>query len=359
MKKIFVIAPKCIELEKSHRLNMILKTSLKGYNYQTIDSAFKLESTKANGCSLIFAVNLGDSGINLEYFNMLKLIRNRRDLFTGCVGGLIVDGSSELFTKSIARDLVFSANRSGCTFPGAPLVEGTGTLDNFNTTAKNLDTDNMGAYLSAGRDLMERVVNFKKPEIQNPRILALHVGNPTSSNTLMLWDMVKKNLEDIDIKEISLRDGQVRDCIGCDYETCLHFGEKKRCFYGGIITSEVYPTILDCHGLVMLCANYNDAVSAYLAAFINRLTALFRVYRFFDKRLYSVIVSGYSGSDIVAQQLIAGLNMNKTFFLPPEFALMETANNPGAILNVDGIKDRARDFGESIMREFATCKTKD
>ena len=49
------------------------------------------------------------------------------------------------------------------------------------------------------------------------------------------------------------------------------------------------------------------------------------------KSLFGVVVSGYSGGDIVAEQLISGLNMNKTFALPGKFAILETANDPGEI----------------------------
>ena len=35
--------------------------------------------------------------------------------------------------------------------------------------------------------------------------------------------------------------------------------------------------------MVMLCANYNDALAANLTAFVNRLTALFRQNRFYEK----------------------------------------------------------------------------
>lgn len=82
-------------------------------------------------------------------------------------------------------------------------------------------------------------------------------------------------------------------------------------------------------GVVMLCPNYNDALSANLTAFINRLTALFRQTRFYDKALFALVVSGYSGSDLVARQLISAMNMNKSFYLPGRFALLETANDPG------------------------------
>ncbi len=82
-------------------------------------------------------------------------------------------------------------------------------------------------------------------------------------------------------------------------------------------------------GVVMLCPNYNDALSANLTAFINRLTALFRQTRFYDKALFALVVSGYSGSDLVARQLISAMNMNKSFYVPGRFALLETANDPG------------------------------
>jgi hypothetical protein len=59
-------------------------------------------------------------------------------------------------------------------------------------------------------------------------------------------------------------------------------------------------------------------------------------------------VSGYSGGDIVAQQLISGLNMNKTFMLPSRFAMMEMANRADSLLQVPGIEERAKLFAENI-----------
>ena len=52
-----------------------------------------------------------------------------------------------------------------------------------------------------------------------------------------------------------------------------------------------------CDTLVMSAPNYNDALSANLTACVNRLTALFRQTRFYDKRLFGLVVSGYSGGD--------------------------------------------------------------
>lgn len=85
------------------------------------------------------------------------------------------------------------------------------------------------------------------------------------------------------------------DCNGCSYTACLHFGEQGGCFYGGPMVDEVYPAVRKCDALVMLCANYNDALAANLTACVNRLTALFRQTRMYDKRIFGLIVSGYSG----------------------------------------------------------------
>ena len=241
---------------------------------------------------------------------------------------------------------------AGCTFPGKPLVEGTASLDNFDIVAKLLDVDPLEAYMHSGRVLAEHIMGFDPPKKKKPKILALHASHYRKSNTLELWNLVKKHLDNCEITEISLRNGTILDCIGCPYKTCRYFGESASCIYGGVIVDQVYPTIIDCDALVMICPNYNDAISANLAAFINRLTALLKYSKFYNKYLFSLIVSGYSGSDIVAQQLISGLNMNKTFILPSRFAMMETANSPGSVLKLEGIEMRVKDFAENIMNHI-------
>ena len=50
----------------------------------------------------------------------------------------------------------------------------------------------------------------------------------------------------------------------------------------------------------------------------------------------------------MAEQLIAALNMNKTFYLPGQFAMMETANNAGAAMQLPGIEERMNAFAERI-----------
>ncbi len=44
--------------------------------------------------------------------------------------------------------------------------------------------------------------------------------------------------------------------------------------------------------------------------------------------------------------------MNKTFRLPPGFAMVETANDPLSILKVEGIQERATAFAERIRKNI-------
>jgi multimeric flavodoxin WrbA len=188
----------------------------------------------------------------------------------------------------------------------------------------------------------------KKPIHKNPELLVLHSSNWGTSNTLMLWNEVKSNLKGINVNEIHIENGSVRDCIGCSFKTCSHYGKQERCYYGGIMVEDIYPAVLSCDALLMLCPNYNDSISANLSAVINRLTALFRKTQFYDKYLFSIIVSGHSGSDILAEQLISALSINKTFRLQSGFSMLETANDPGDILELENIRTRAKNFAQKI-----------
>ena len=315
------------------------------------------ELVDLSGQRLLFALCVGEYGINLEYQRMLARLRACPDLLKGCTAGLIVDGGGELFTKSTATELALAVNRSGCTLVGRPLVEGTGSLANFRVQANLLSCDLPKAYRAAARELVERVRTEQTARKEKPNLLVLHASTLHVSNSMDLWEQVKGRLsERCTITEIGLRNGTLSDCSGCPYTTCLHFGEKGGCFYGGVMQQEVYPALRQADAVIMICPNYNDALSANLTACINRLTALFRQTRFYDKNLFAIVVSGYSGGDIVARQLISAMNMNKSFRLPGRFAMIETANDPGAAMALDGIKNRLDGFAQTILDTVCTPK---
>lgn len=333
------------------RLAGVLDRVLAGVPVRRVSRAEEL--THLAGHRLLFAWALDAGGVNLEGCRMLALLRAGGVDLTGCTGGVVVDGESELYTKAVGRQLVLAANGCGCLFVGGPLVEATGSLKNFAIRAKSAGTDLAGAYLENVQALLERVVHFCAPVQKAPRLVALHASSYKTSNTMALWQHTKNALGDrVAITEIGLRNGTLADCAGCPYTMCLHFGERGDCFYGGVMVQEVYPAFQEMDGVMLICPNYNDALSANLTACINRLTALFRSRKFYDKALYGIVVSGYSGSDLVAEQLLGALCMNKTFYLPPRFVLMETANDPGAALALPDIETRVEHFAADIAAQL-------
>ena len=251
---------------------------------------------------LLFAVALDPSGCNLAYYGMLRALRGSDILLRGSVAGVIVTGVGEFYTKDVARDMVFAANQAGCAFLGRPLVEATGSLRNFRIQAQIGGVDEKTAFRLAVRELIARLDGWRPlPPVR--RVLALHASQCSTSNTLALWELVKAALPpEIAVEEVGLRNGTVPDCNGCSYTACLHFGEQGSCFYGGLMVEEVYPAVRAADAVVMICPNYNDALNANLTAFINRLTALYRTQSFRQKALFALVVSGYSGSDLLPRQ---------------------------------------------------------
>ena len=140
---------------------------------------------------------------------------------------------------------------------------------------------------------VSRVMSTK--EIRGVKFHVESCFNGDKDITEKVADMIKKDLHHCKITEISLRNGTVHDCSGCPFKMCMHFSEKSSCYYGGVIVEQVYPAIEACDAVVLLCPNYNDALSANLTAFINRLTALFRKNQFYEKSIFALVVSGYSG----------------------------------------------------------------
>lgn len=345
------------------RIQPVLAHALEGQAY----TLYENESEFISSCrpcpaglpwqAVFFAVALPPGGWSCSYVRLISWLAAHPLCLQGWCGAVLIDGPGEWFTKKIGRELIFLANQAGCAFPGKPLVEATGSLYNFNTQAKIQGLTNLQAYKESAARLVQKVCSFAKTAqtaAVKPirRILVLHASSRKTSNTLLLWEMIRRHLRGaVDVEEISLRNGAVIDCRGCSYEACRHFGEQGECFYGGVIVEKVYPAIRAADVVMLICPNYNDAVSANLTAFFNRLTALFRLEfdSFAQKYVYALVVSGYSGGDIVAEQVIDAMNCNKNFSLPGQFAMLETANDPQSILQCEDIEKRAAQMAERLL----------
>ena len=302
---------------------------------------------------ILFSVQLNQAGFCPEMDHLLSSLWDRGEAsLSGSTAIVLIHCESELFTKTYCQNLIFHANMLGCSFMGRPYVEAAGNLYNFSVAQKTIHKPLMDVCLTLCADLGVRFKNFDPQFIKNAKICVLHSSNFETSNTLMLWNLVYQHLQSLDIKVHHIENGTVKDCIGCPYKTCKHYGQHQTCFYGGFMVEEIYPSILASDALILLCPNYNDGLSANISAVINRLTALFRKTKFYSKSVFGIIVSGNSGSDALGKQLISALNMNKTFRLPPYFSLCANANDAGAILNVPGIEEKAKAFAENIKREI-------
>ncbi|SDY62767.1 NADPH-dependent FMN reductase [Proteiniborus ethanoligenes] len=346
MMDLYLIIPE----KTSDVLSQMIDEIIEGWNPIFIRDEKNLPNLQNK--RIIFAVELNDAGINLGLYRILtEIFRRGKQALYSSIGGILMHSNTELYTKTVARDIIFLTNELGLSFLGRPLVEATGSLSNFLTMQKVSKKPLIDVCLDSCRDLSMRLKDPHLSAVENPKILVLHASSEHTSNTLMLWDMVKKHLGSHTVNEIHIENGTVQDCIGCPYKICKHYGQQTSCFYGGIMVEEVYPAILDSDVLIWLCPNYNDAISANLSAVVNRLTALFRKTKFYNKSFFSIIVSGNSGSDSVAKQLIGALNINKTFRLPPYFSLMATANDAGHINKVENIHDLAKEFALNVITE--------
>lgn len=333
------------------RLEKMLRAALPDFeSLPVLESPFALEDYP--GSPVLFCIQLDEAGLSLGYTALLAWLRTHPHGLEGHLAGIAVDCPCELYSKSIGRELALAANLSGAAILGRGLVEATGSLENFRVRANTAGSSLTDAYRDALCDLARRLREWQAPpHKKDPTLLVLHASTRATSNTLDLWADIRSHLPGGHVQEYGLRNGALADCAGCSYHTCLHYGEQGSCFYGGVMVDEVYPALRKADALVMLCPNYNDALSANMTAFINRLTALFRAEgSFAEKQLFALVVSGYSGGDIVAMQLVSALCLNKGFYLPPHFVLFETANDRGSALKLPGIEDRLTDYAARIER---------
>ena len=98
------------------RLDDVLSHALAGLSVREVGTAEELSDLEQR--RLLFALDLGQWGVNQAWGPMLERLRREPQLLEGSVGGLVVDAQSELYTKAAARELALAANHCGCTFVG-------------------------------------------------------------------------------------------------------------------------------------------------------------------------------------------------------------------------------------------------
>lgn len=333
-----------IQVGRTNRLEQMLSRALQEIPVREVPWE-QITREDMTGQRLLFAVGMDAFGPEDAFYHLIRYLRRNEDALDGCIAGIVVDGGGELYTKQAAQVLVMAANLAGCAFLGKPLVEGTGSLYNQHIMAGRLGLSWDDTYCRRVRDLAKRLLIFDFPTFRRPRVLMIHASDHYRSNTVWMGRQIIDQLPSSFVcREISLQNGAIQDCRGCSYKSCLHFAQHNTCFYGGAISEEILPAISACDAMLFLCPNYNDAVSANIMALFNRMTNLLIQQGLYDKYLFGVVVSGYSGSDLVVQQLLGAMCFNKTAILPPRFCLMQTAHDPGSAKRMEGIDQRMHTF---------------
>ena len=82
------------------------------------------------------------------------------------------------------------------------------------------------------------------------------------------------------------------------------------------------------------------------------MTALVLKQDLSDTYLAAVVVSGYSGGDLVARQLLGAMSLNRGCALPPDFCLMQTAHDPGDALKAFGVDELIDRFAARLKGEL-------
>ncbi len=338
-----------LQAGQSPRLTRLLDFALAGIRVEQAGLP-QLEAMALQNRRVLIALTTGEGGMSLEAFSLLQSLRTHPGCLQGAVGALLVDGDGELYTKQAAQAIALAANLAGCLFPGKPLVEGTGSQVNKHILARQLDLPWEETYFTRARELAGRLAQFSAPRFSRPRVLMLHASDNRRSNTVAMGRAVCSHLAPYcEIQTISLQNGAIYDCRGCSYTACLHYSRSGTCYYGGALPTEVFPAILQSDVVLLLCPNFNDSASANILALINRMTGLLLQKPLYDKYLYAIVVSGYSGGDLVARQILGALCLNKTMMLPPNFCLFQTANDPGAALAAPGIEERMESWAQNIL----------
>lgn len=332
-----------------------LKTCVKIPSEVIWENSLRLQSVKCiQTDALIFVCDLNEIGRDEGIDQLVKAWRSQS--LRGKTIGLICRTQNDWHTKTYARIMALIMNDLGAAVLGKALVEILPDYDNFSAWKKSSHMSLEEIAMSRISDLIQRMADFTHKKDEKPKILVIHSCSEKTSNTLALWRLVEASIQkkapQVEIQERYLARGSVTDCIGCDYKVCIGEAQKLNCVVGGQFVDEIMPSLEWANAVVWLCPNYNDTISADLIAVINRMSGFYRTRDLSHKSVYAVIVSGNSGTDAVANQLLGSLSLNKGYMLPPQFCLSEIASDPLSVLGKRGVQEKAEAFAGNILEHL-------
>lgn len=354
-----VLVPPSQHQNENKGLELLLKTALADIPYRLISDI----SEVALPTRLLVAVSLGKSGINPSLNAFLSRLREDTKLMKGSIAGMIVQSEQELYGKDCATQVAQSLNAAGCALVPRPLVESIGSLAKLTPASLSLPLEQnpLRSYLQSIYLLAERIIGpgfrGKSPLTGHPnppKLLAVHVCLDMEPNLFDLWDEIAYRLTPfISYQEINLRQQTIHACNQCNIHRCDHFQPQANCFYGSALLEDSLHLLAETDALLLVCHSYHGSLHPQLSAFIEQISALMSPNLFPTKALYALVVSPHSGGDMVVKQMINALSLDGSFFLPPKFALLETASQPMEAISAPEIEARLDSFTHSILETLS------
>lgn len=321
----------------------ILRSAFPDYETITPREALRMERRFSH---VLLAAQLQEPGYDWHLMDFLGQADGKLE---NTVAGFYVDSKTPLHTREAGVQLIYHANKQGARMPGRSLVEAAGELENLVPLSAPLEKSPTEILEDQLRGLAGRM---EQPHLQKKknRLSVWTIGSPGRSATLAIWDLILPHLKDIEVDLLSFGNENIRDCRGCAYALCKKMGQETRCIYEDYVVEHMYPSIEKSDGILILTPNYNDMLPANFVSSINRLTALFRKRKFFDKSLFSLVVTGHTGAELLSRQLIGALHVNKTFALPPRFTWEVRAHTVASVHENRVLPALAEDFAARILQ---------
>ena len=101
MDKITLIIPEYDGNDRSGRLEGVIRHGLSGFEIEILETVDQMAMRDLWERWILFAVALGNSGINLEMYRMIRYIRAHKNLFNGSVAGMILEARSVLTIMAV------------------------------------------------------------------------------------------------------------------------------------------------------------------------------------------------------------------------------------------------------------------
>ncbi len=206
------------------------------------------------GRKLLFAVALDEGRLQTwPITGLLSVLRRSDALLEGCLGGVVVTGVGEMYTKDVGPGYgVLPPIRRDVPFLGRPLVEATGSLRKFSTRKPRLagtdekkrpfSSGGSGAGAAAGG---RKAVPHATPAGAGPACLA---AGPHPTHTGRCGKLVKAAATGGGAGGGALpaKRHHGRFAMDAAIRPVFTLASREDAFYGGPMVEEVYPALRQC-----------------------------------------------------------------------------------------------------------------